>query len=302
MNGSQKFTVVGLGEVLWDVFPDGARFGGAPANVACGVAQLGGEKVAAAVASAVGQDDLGRDALAALNEKDVETAAVQIRPEPTGTVDVTIDREGHASYVFAADTAWDNVQWTAEFEGLAERADAVCFGTLAQRSTTSRDSIQRFIESMAPLSLRVFDVNLRQNFYDSEILQRGLQLANVVKLNEEELRVLARLLDLSGSTQTQLRELVRRCDLRLAALTCGSEGVLVVRDEETLRVPAVPTQVVDTVGAGDSFTAGLIVGLLQQMELEQVLLDASKVAAYVCSQPGATPRLPESLVAPFRRG
>jgi fructokinase len=219
------------------------------------------------------------------------------RDHQTGQVLVTLDTLGHASYRFADDSAWDHLDWSASLESLAGRCDALCFGTLGQRSPTSRATIQRFVRATPERSLRMFDVNLRQHFFDAEVIDVSLQAASAVKLNEEELPTVAKLCGTNGSTPREmLRGLVRRYDLRLAALTCGAEGALLIAGDEESTCPAVPARVVDTVGAGDAFTATLVQDFLRGLPLDAINRHANAVASYVCSQPGAVMRLPEHLL------
>jgi fructokinase len=292
-----RLVIAGIGEVLWDVYPDAARFGGAPANFACHAAALG---VDAWMASAVGVDDLGNSALATLETAGVECGTIaRDRDHDTGQVLVTLDDSGRASYRFADDSAWDHLEWSAALESLARRCDAVCFGTLGQRSPTSRVTIQRFVRATPERALRVFDVNLRQHFFDAETIHISLQTASAVKLNEEELPRVAELCQIDGSTPRQmLKELVTRYDLRLAALTCGAEGALLIAGDEESTCPAVPARVVDTVGAGDAFTATLVPDFLRGLPLDEINRHANAVASYVCSQPGAVMSLPDHLVQP----
>jgi fructokinase len=289
-------TVVGLGEVLWDVFPDGPRFGGAPANFACSIAELAGNTVNSCMVSAVGRDGLGERAVDSLRSHGVDTACVATADRPTGQVFVHLDSAGHASYEFAMNTAWDNLDWSPELEQLAARTDAVCFGTLGQRGETSRETIRRFVRTTPPNALRILDVNLRPPFWTSDVIQESLPLANIVKLNDAELPVLAKILGLHGSDQTQLQLLIEHFSLHLAALTRGKDGALLVNNSgESSDLLGQPTTVVDTVGAGDSFTATLVVGLLRGLPLGTINAWAGRVASYVCSQPGATPHFPSAL-------
>ena len=181
MKSESRVCVVGLGEVLWDVFPDGPRFGGAPANFACSAAGLSNE-IDVTMASAVGDDELGRGALKELQQRNVDTSVVAIRPEPTGTVHVSLDDAGHASYRFAENTAWDCIPWKDALQELAARTNAVCFGTLGQRSETSRKSIQLFVQAVPKSALKIFDINLRPPFYDDDVIQQSLRICNVLKL------------------------------------------------------------------------------------------------------------------------
>jgi fructokinase len=212
--------------------------------------------------------------------------------QPTGQVLVSVNAAGHASYDFAADTAWDNLAWSEDLARLAASADVVCFGTLAQRSGGSRETIRRFVSTTPGAALRVFDINLRPPFFSDSIILESLALANVLKLNEDELQVLAPLCDLRGTPTNMLQQLTRRYDLELAALTRGAAGALLVRGEQVSEHPGVPTRVVDTVGAGDAFTAAMVVGLLARRDLAAINEHACRLAAFVCSCPGATPEIP----------
>lgn len=285
--------IVGLGEVLWDVFPDGPRFGGAPANYACHAASLGADSY---MVSAVGRDELGDRAWHTLGGLNVNTSCVQRNDYPTGAVHVQLDAEGKASYEFLANTAWDHLVWTDELAELAARADAVCFGTLGQRSSETQQTIRRFVESTRSSCVRIFDINLRPPFYSDATILESLAIANIVKLNDDELPVVAKLCGCTGSDRDVMKALVKQFDLRLVALTRGSQGALLVQGDEVSDHPGVATSVVDTVGAGDSFTAMLTVGLLSRLDLDTVNDLASRVAAYVCSKAGATPRLPSDLL------
>ena len=277
--------------MLWDLFPDGDHFGGAPANVVVHAAALGAD---AALVSAVGRDARGDAALERLAAGRVDCTAVsRLAGHPTGVVHVRIDAAGLPSYDIAVGSAWDFIPWTALVERAAQRADAICFGTLAQASAESRATIRRAVAATREAAWRLFDVNLRQTYYDAGLLVESLDLANAVKLNEEELPVVARLCGLeSGTPVEQLRELCGRFGLRLAALTRGACGSLLVSAQGAWEAPAPRTEIVDTVGAGDAFTAALLVGILAGRSLDEVNERANAVAAYVCSQPGATPPIP----------
>jgi fructokinase len=294
-----RTTVVGLGEIVWDLFPHGRRFGGAPANFVCSVAELAADRIDAALASGVGRDPLGTEAIESLKSHGVDTHAVAQGEWPTGQVLVTLDAAGHASYEFPADTAWDHLAWSDGLAQLAHRADAVCFGTLAQRSEISRQTVLRFIRETSPDCLRVLDVNLRPPFWSAEVLLQSLALANVLKLNDTELPILADVLKLVGTTDELLQQLVKRFPLKLVALTRGADGALLLSATgQRSDVPGVPTTVVDTVGAGDSFTAALVIGLLEGLSLATINAWGNRVAAFVTSQPGATPHFPEALRRP----
>lgn len=290
--------IVGVGEVLWDVFPDGEHFGGAPANVAMHAAALGGGAKASLV-SAVGNDRRGDEALAQLDAVGINRDAVaQLPGRPTGVVHVTVDAKGQPSFDIVADVAWDFLPWSRAVEDVARRADAICFGTLAQRGAISRATIQRAIKAASNNAWRLFDVNLRQHYFDERVVLASLEIANAIKLNDEELPVVARLCNLPAGGAGAVDQLRTLCDwfgLRLAALTRGAAGSILVSPSAVCESPAQQAVVCDTVGAGDAFTAALLVGLLHHRPLAEVSARANAVAAYVCSQPGATPPIPDAL-------
>jgi fructokinase len=291
--------IVGLGEVLWDVFPDGPRFGGAPANFVCSAAGLGRSQFEVVMASAIGHDELGQLASAELNDHHVNTAAVARVNYPTGQVNVTLDEEGHASYEFASNTAWDHLYWTDGLAVLANRTNVVCFGTLGQRADDSQRTIRRFVASTPPACLRLLDINLRSPFWNQDVILQSLAMANALKLNDSELPVIASLLQLRGSDEAVLAQIMERYSLKLIALTRGAHGSLLLRDSgECSDLAGQSIHVVDTVGAGDAFTATLALGVLRGLRLDTINRWASDVAAFVCTQAGATPRLPASLCLP----
>ena len=285
--------VVGIGEMLWDVFPEGKKLGGAPLNFSHHCGQLG---ASAHPVSAVGADADGAEIRQILASKNLPDAQVQTdTAHPTGRVNVTL-QNGKPTYEILAEVAWDYIRFDQNLRDLASRADVVCFGSLAQRSPVSCATIQAFLKAMRPQALRIFDVNLRQNFYSKEILETSLRHANIFKLSDEELPTLARFFDLTGQVLNQLQALRGMFDLRLVAYTRGGEGSLLVTANETSDHPGIPTEVVDTVGAGDSFTATLCMGLLQNLPLAEINRRACQVASFVCSQSGATPQLPSNLI------
>ena len=292
-------TVIGIGEILWDVFPDGPRFGGAPANFACSVAELARDRIDVYMAGGVGADDLGRRAIEALHVHGVDTSCVALVDRPTGQVLVKLDAAGASGYEFAADAAWDNVAWSDGLQQLTARADAVCFSTLGQRSEIPCQTIQRFVRATPAECLRVLDINLRPPFWNEEIVMQSLRLANVLKLNDAELSVLADMLGWSGADLELLQRLMERFSLQLVALTRGAAGaVLLSESGERSDLPGQPTVVVDTVGAGDSFAAALVVGVLSGLPLATINAWGNRVAAFVSSQPGATPHFPDYLYQP----
>lgn len=289
----KRHTIVGIGEILWDVFPNGPKFGGAPANFACSAAGLGRERVGVFVASGVGNDDFGRRALEFLQKRGVDTSCVAVQDQATGQVDVELDDAGRASYRFAADTAWDNLVWSNDMEQLAARTDAVCFGTLGQRSEQSRATIRQFVSATPSTAIRILDVNLRPPFVSDAVIRESIELANVLKLNDEELPVVAELCGASGTEFDVMREISSRLDIEVVAVTRGPQGAVLVRGEEISEFGGVQANVVDTVGAGDAFTAALVLGLLTGSPLDEINQTACNVAAFVCSQSGATPALPD---------
>jgi fructokinase len=284
--------VIGLGEILWDVFPEGKKLGGAPLNFSHHCAQLGCE---AYPVSAVGEDANGAEMRQILASKNLPDLHVQTDPaHPTGRVNVSL-KDGKPTYEILRDVAWDNIQFTPMLADLAARADAACFRSLAQRNSVSREAIHAFLDAMRPDALRIFDINLRQIFFNRETIESSLHHANILKLSDEELPVLAAMFDLPGDSPTQLQRLRELFDLRFVAYTRGGSGSLLLSATETSEHPGLPCEVVDTVGAGDSFTATLCTGLLGCLPLDEINSRANQVAAFVCSQAGATPTLPRAI-------
>lgn len=289
--------IIAIGELLWDVFPDQQRLGGASANFAIHCAQLSGDNHTVALVSAVGEDDLGAAALASINKTKVNTDLLSALPHPTGQVIVTLDGNGTPSYEIAADVAWDYLPGSDALTKAASRAHAVCFGTLAQRSPVSRAVIQKTVSATSESCLRVLDINLRPTMSDPLIFQQSLEIANVLKLSDEELPVLAQQFALTGDSESLLGKLQQRFDLAAIAYTRGEHGAVLIRGDEISHCPGLPTSVIDTVGAGDAFTAALVLGLLEKRSLDEINERACKIAAFVCSQNGATPKVPSSLLA-----
>ena len=289
-------TIVGLGEILWDVFPDGPRFGGAPANFACSAAELTQGSCRVEMISAVGDDEFGPPALQALRDHGVGVDYVPIKAQQTGQVLVRLDDKGQATYTFAEDTAWDNLNWSTDLAALAMHTAAVCFGTLGQRSNASQDVIRRFVDATPGDCLRIFDINLRPPYWTPDVIRQSLPLSNILKLNDAELPELAALLDLSGSDEQLAAQLIDHFQLKLVVLTRGDNGSLLVdATGQTSELAGDRIPVVDTVGAGDSFTAAIAVGLLKGLDLSSLHRRAANVAAFVCSRAGATPSIPSHL-------
>ncbi len=285
----KKPLVIGIGEVLWDRFPDGDRLGGAPANVAFHAAQLGACGIPV---SRIGQDVDGDRLAAALNFHGLPLKAIQRDSlHPTGIVRVTLDR-GQPSYAIEEEAAWDALEFSPELERLAASADAVCFGTLAQRSSASRQTIQRFVSGTAPGTLLLFDINLRQAFYDRSSVEFGLLHATGLKLNDDELRAVATLFGWSFSTEAVCARLFASFPLKWIALTHGAEGCELRFPTGTIHSAAPQVECIDAVGAGDAFSAALIVSLLEGRSPQEAADRANRIGAYIATQSGAMPILP----------
>jgi fructokinase len=288
-----KFNVLALGEILWDLLPSGAQPGGAPANFAYHAQALGAR---AGVVTRVGNDRLGRDLQDHLAAMNLPLDLVQVdETVPTGTVTVELTGDGIPHFTIHEQVAWDQLQPTEAARLAARSADAICFGSLAQRGPVSRAAIQQLLRLTDVRCLRIFDINLRQHYYSREVIEQSLELANVLKLNETELPVLESMMGLTGSAEAQLAMLADRYGLEVIALTRGAAGSLLYQQGRISECQSRPVQVKDTVGAGDSFTAALVMGLLQGVDLDVVHRAASEVARYVCSCEGATPPLPTEL-------
>ena len=285
--------IAGLGEILWDLFPEGERLGGAPANFACHCHQLGGESYPV---SRVGDDDLGEQARATLEKLGVSADFVQLSSDyRTGMVKVSLDKSGKPSYEIIEDVAWDYLEFTPELRSLAGSLDAVCFGVLAQRSPVSRETIHSVLREMPEGSIKILDVNLRKPFFSRERVEESLGFATVLKLSDEELPVLSDYFELDGTVNERLAALLEKFSLDLIAYTRGSDGSILLSAEETDEAAGVEITAVDSVGAGDSFTAALCMGLLSGWPLDRINKFANRVAGFVCSQNGATPKFPDEL-------
>jgi len=294
MNRTAQPLILGIGEILWDMLPNGRMLGGAPVNFAYHAAALGAQ---AHAVSAVGDDPLGREILDRMDALRLPRQGIAIdRQHPTGTVDVQLDAQGKPTYCIHEQVAWDFIAATPTTLSLAQRAAAVCFGSLAQRSAVSRTTILNLLDAVPEHCLRVFDMNLRQHYYNAEVLVSGLEAADVLKLNDEELPVVAELLSLPGNDRAVLCGLLHRYDLRLIALTKGAGGSELVSQDGRSVHPGVPTKVVDTVGAGDAFTAAVTLGLLEKLDMDTINERANRLASYVCNQQGAMPPMPEDMV------
>lgn len=301
---ASRFSIVGIGEALFDVFPDKQVLGGAPLNVAVHAHQLaaarGGEGV---VVSRVGQDELGREVVKQLAQRGVNTSFIQADPDhDTGRVYVGLDDKGRPEYEIVREVAWDWLSFDPDTEDLARKCDAACFGTLAQRNGQARNAIYRFLDT-ARRAVRLFDVNLRQNFFDRQILHRSCGAATAVKLNTDELPVVVRELGLVGADDPDRAAAAifkRYANLKLVALTRGEKGTVLYTptgrrlEGEPVSYPAASDA--DAVGAGDACGAGLLVGMVLRWPLERTLALANHAGAYVASRGGATPEMPEGIL------
>ena len=283
--------VVGMGEALWDVLPEGKKIGGAPANFAYHVSQFG---LPSCVVSAIGDDALGKEIIENFTSKGLDQLIAEV-PYPTGTVQVEIDQTGIPLYDIKENVAWDNIPYTEHLDALAKRTKAVCFGSLAQRNVVSRETINHFLDTMPKDddSLIVFDVNLRQGFYNKEILCKSMQNCNILKINDEELITVSRMFGYPGiDLQDKCWILLGKYNLKMLILTCGINGSYVFTPGNVSFQPTPKVEVADTVGAGDSFTAAFIASVLKGKSVTEAHSIAVKTSAFVCTQKGAMPILP----------
>lgn len=288
--------VVGMGEALWDVLPEGKKIGGAPANFAYHVSQFG---LPSCVVSAIGDDALGKEIIENFTSKGLDQLIAEV-PYPTGTVQVEIDQTGIPLYDIKENVAWDNIPYTEHLDALAKRTKAVCFGSLAQRNVVSRETINHFLDTMPKDddSLIVFDVNLRQGFYNKEILCKSMQNCNILKINDEELITVSRMFGYPGiDLQDKCWILLGKYNLKMLILTCGINGSYVFTPGNVSFQPTPKVEVADTVGAGDSFTAAFIASILKGKSVTEAHTIAVKTSAYVCTQKGAMPILPTEYTA-----
>lgn len=295
--------VIGLGEALFDCLPEGRKLGGAPANFAYHVSQFG---LNGCAISAIGDDELGREIVDTFKKVGLNHI-LPVVEQPTGTVQVTLDEKGVPQYEICLGVAWDNIPLTDEMLEVAKNAEAICFGALAQRSEVSRKTIQAFLDAAPASALRVFDINLRQNWYTAEVIAESLKRANIFKINDEELDVVATMLlgestvpgkliaEDPEKTRQVCRELIAKYDLKMLILTCGAIGSYVFTATEESYVATPKVQVADTVGAGDSFTATFVAQTLLGKPMREAHEKAVAVSAFVCTQNGAMPVLPDTL-------
>lgn len=287
-----KRLVVGLGEVLWDMLPEGRKIGGAPVNFAYHAGQFGIDTMAV---SAIGNDKLGEDTIAEMNGKHLNHIFPSV-PYPTGSVQVSLDEKGVPAYDIKENVAWDNIPFTNEIESVARSCRAVCFGSLAQRNAVSRNTIRKFIESTPSGCIRIFDINLRQNFYTSNVIHDSLELCNILKINDEEIMLVSRMFNYDSSNiENVCRTIMEDFSLGMVILTCGTKGSYIFTKDDVSFMPTPKVNVADTVGAGDSFTGSFCAAILRGLPVAEAHKKAVEVSAYVCTQNGAMPEIPESM-------
>ncbi len=293
MENNNKY-VVGIGEVLWDVLPEGKKLGGAPANFAYHVSQFG---LNSRVVSAIGNDKLGAEIERDFSEKGLEGIIEKVA-YPTGTVQVSLDDNGVPNYTIKENVAWDNIPFTTALKELAQHTCAVSYGSLAQRNIVSRETIHAFLDAMPKEgAYKIFDINLRQNFYTKDIICESLERCNVLKINDEELVAVSRLFGYPGiDLQDKCWILLAKYDLKMLILTCGVNGSYVFTPGHVSFVETPKVTVADTVGAGDSFTAAFVSAILRGLSVSEAHKLAVNVSAYVCTQNGAMPILPDNFI------
>jgi fructokinase len=285
-----KKTIISLGEIIWDMLPSGGKLGGAPLNFAWHAQQLGAEVT---IVSRVGNDELGKQALEQLVEQGFSTNFIpQDGNVPTGQAMVELSASGTPTFSIMEDVAYDFIKYDPALIPQIQTANVIYFGSLAQRSETSRSTIHQYLRAAPETTVKIFDINLRPPFFNEEIIKQSLKLANALKLNDQELPVLVEFYHLQGSIKEQLASLASLCELKFIAYTRASEGSLIYAEGEWSDYQSIPVKVVDSVGAGDAFSAALVVGMIKKKELGLINEQANKIAGYVCTQAGATPVLP----------
>jgi fructokinase len=288
----KKNIVVGIGEVLWDMLPDGKILGGAPVNFAYHAMQLGAVGVAI---SSVGDDELGREIMDSVDAKGVVNC-VAVNNYPTSTVGVTL-KDGKPEYTIYEGVAWDHIELTPDATKVLKQADAICFGTLAQRSQGSHDAIMEALKLVPEKCLKVYDINLRQNYYSKELISKSLSIANIFKINDDEVEVFKQLFGLEGSETEVCQKIKETYSLEYLALTKGDQGSYLFHADGVSFVATPKVEVQDTVGAGDSFTSAMVMGILTQKPLKEIHRKAVELSAFVCTQKGATPVLKKELLS-----
>ena len=291
----KKDLIIGLGEALWDMLPEGKKLGGAPANFAYHAGQFGLQTLAV---SALGEDKLAEETIEALEQNGLNYLMPRV-PYATGTVQVTLTGNGIPTYEIKENVAWDNIPFTAEVEEAARNCRAVCFGSLAQRNVVSRETIQKFLDATPEDCLKICDINLRQQFFSKEVLEDSFRRCNILKINDEELVVVSRMFGYQDLDDAKVcQQMVKDYDLQMLVLTCGTNGSYVfTKDGQQSYQPTPKVEVADTVGAGDSFTGSFCAAVLNGKPIAEAHRIAVEVSAYVCTQNGAMPKYPAELVA-----
>jgi fructokinase len=290
-------TIAGLGEILWDVFPERKILGGAPANFVYHASQFGFDGYAI---SAVGKDLLGKEVLDSLADKKLNYLMEDV-DYPTGTVRVTLDGKGVPQYEICENVAWDHIPFTQRAEALAKTCCAVCFGSLAQRGEVSRRTIHRFLDAVPENSCKIFDINLRQHFYSKDIIHESLSRCNILKINDEEVVEVAKLFGCSHPTEEKVcQHLLENYQLKMVIATKGVTGSFVLTKADFSYMDTPKVHVADTVGAGDSFTGAFVAALLHGESVQNAHQLAVEVSAYVCTQHGAMPPLPDAFIELFK--
>jgi fructokinase len=293
--------IVGIGEVLWDLLPSGKQLGGAPANFIFHSREIGGGEVQPLLVSCVGKDALGDEILARWEDLSLSEEFIAVdKNHPTGTVSVAVDPQGKAVFTFGENAAWDYLPESPQMRELAATADAVCFGTLAQRSPKTRKSIQAFLRLVGSDALRIFDINFRPPFVSREVLEESLPLANILKLNDSELHVLADLLSIAGGEDAVAADLTRRFPLRWIVLTKGEKGSVLYSAQRKFVHRGYPVKVVDSIGAGDAFAAAIALGMIRNLPADELNDCANRLASFVCGKVGAMPTVPEEIKKIFQ--
>ena len=289
---ANKRYVVGLGEALWDVLPEGKKLGGAPANFAYHAGQFGLDTLAV---SALGEDALADETIEALKEHGLKYVMPRVK-YPTGTVQVTLSGDGIPAYEIKENVAWDNIPYDDDIRQIARSCRAVCFGSLAQRNVVSRQTIQRFLDDTPADCVKIFDINLRQQFYSKEVIKESLQRCNILKINDEELVLIGRMFGYPGlDIENKCWLILGKYNLDMLVLTCGTNGSYVFTPGQMSFQETPKVEVADTVGAGDSFTGSFCAAILSGKTVQEAHRLAVKVSAYVCTQNGAMPVLPAEL-------
>ncbi len=291
-NPIKKYTVIGMGEVLWDMLPDGKILGGAPVNFAYHAMQLGAVGVAI---SSVGDDELGREIMDSVDDKGIINC-IAVNNYPTSTVGVTL-KDGQPEYTIYEGVAWDFMELIPDANKVLKQADAVCFGTLAQRSPGSHDAIMGALKLVPEKCLKVYDINLRQKYYTKELISESLRVANVFKINDDEVEFYKQLFGLEGSETDVCQKIKETYSLEYLALTKGDQGSYLFHADEVSFVATPKVEVQDTIGAGDSFTSAMVMGILSKKPLKEIHAKAVELSAFVCTQKGATPILPGKILA-----